>query len=39
MRVVVHVRICCGRKYKVSAQHLIIWNEMNEASVFNGPEV
>jgi hypothetical protein len=26
-------------KYQGSTQHLYIWNDMNEPSVFNGPEV
>ncbi len=26
-------------KYKGSTQHLYIWNDMNEPSVFNGPEI
>lgn len=26
-------------KYQGSTEHLYIWNDMNEPSVFNGPEV
>ena len=26
-------------KYKGSTKHLYVWNDMNEPSVFNGPEV
>ncbi len=26
-------------KYEGSTRHLYIWNDMNEPSVFNGPEV
>lgn len=26
-------------KYKGSTKHLYIWNDMNEPSVFNGPEI
>lgn len=26
-------------KYQGSTQHLYIWNDMNEPSVFNGPEI
>ena len=26
-------------KYKGSTKHLYVWNDMNEFSVFNGPEV
>jgi alpha 1,3-glucosidase len=26
-------------KYAGSTQHLYIWNDMNEPSVFNGPEI
>lgn len=26
-------------KYQGSTKHLYIWNDMNEPSVFNGPEV
>ena len=25
--------------YKGSTRHLYVWNDMNEPSVFNGPEV
>jgi len=39
MRVVEQVRLCCGQKCQASAQHLYIWNDMDEPSVFNGPEV